>query len=62
MLAIWGFIIIIPLFLGRFKSYSEVIKKSEDLGIDNSALFYSDEPLTSIAEIELNERFDSANR
>lgn len=62
MLAIWGFIIVIPKFLSQFSSYSDVIRKSEELGIDNAALFYSEEPLTSIAELELRERLISDHK
>lgn len=62
MLAICGFIIVIPKFLSQFSSYSDLIKKSEELGIDNAALFYSEEPLTSNAELELNERLNSTHK
>ena len=58
-LAVYGFIIIIPLFLNKIKSYRDVIENSESLEIDNSALFYSEEALTSRAELELRERLNS---
>ena len=50
---------LMPLILNKIPSYTDVIKKSETLGIDNAALFYSEEPLTSRAELELNERLNS---
>jgi hypothetical protein len=54
-LAIGIFVKVLPLVLNSIKSYHLVVKNSEELGIDNSALFYSEEPLTSIAENELLE-------
>ena len=59
LLLIWSFIYLIPLILNKIPSYTDVIQKSETLGIDNAALFYSEEPLTSMAELELNERLNS---
>ena len=53
LLIVWGFIRFAPLLLGKLKSYQNIVEKSEELGIDNSALFYSEEPLTSVAEQEL---------
>ena len=35
------------------------MKNSEQLGIDNASLFYSEEPLTSKAEQELFKRLNS---
>jgi hypothetical protein len=58
-LLVWSFIYLMPFFLNKIPSYTDVIQKSETLGIDNSALFYSEEPLTSRAELELNERLNS---
>ncbi len=56
--AIWVFVKITPLLLSRINAYQQVIQKSEILGIDNSALFYSEELLTSKAEQELKERLN----
>ncbi len=58
VVAIWVFVKITPVLLSRITSYQQVIQKSEILGIDNSALFYSEELLTSKAEQELNERLE----
>ena len=55
-MAIWVFIRFTPYFLDKLKSYRSLVQKSEELGIDNSALFYSEEPLTGIAERELSEK------
>ena len=59
-LAIGIFVKVLPLVLNSIKSYHLVVKNSEELGIDNSALFYSEEPLTSIAENEINENLRSS--
>ena len=56
VVAIWVFVKITPLLLSGINSYQQVIQKSKILGIDNSALFYTEELLTSKAEQELNER------
>ena len=56
---IWSFVHLMPLILNKISSYREVINKSVSLEIDNSALFYSEEPLTSSAEMELRERLNS---
>ena len=56
---VWSFMYLMPLILNKIPSYADVIQKSETLGIDNAALFYSEEPLTSRAEFELNERLTS---
>jgi len=55
-LAIWGFIKIFPMILGRISVYQAVIENSENLEIDNSALFYSEESHTSVAERDLKEK------
>jgi hypothetical protein len=56
VLTIWGFVLGVPILLKDIRPYREVIKNSEAMEIDNSALFYSEEVLTSKAELELNER------
>lgn len=56
MLVLWSFIKGFPLILNNIKPYRAVIEKSEELGIDNAALFYSEEAHTSIAEYKLLER------
>jgi len=50
-----------PIVLTKIPAYDELIQKSESMGIDNAALFYSEEALTSLAESELNERLGSGN-
>ena len=57
---IWCFVELVPLVLNKSSSYENVIQKSEAMEIDNSALFYSEEALTSKAESELNERLSFA--
>ena len=52
-LVIWGFVKCIPLILNRFKIYREITEKSAQLGIENSALFYTEEKHTSVAEQKL---------
>ena len=59
LVAVWGFIKIIPLILENINSYKAVIERSEELGIDNSTLFYSEEPLSFTAEQELKHRLNS---
>jgi len=59
LVSIWGFIKIVPVVLNNLDSYKEVIEHSEELGIDNSTLFYSEEPLSSVAEQELKIRLNS---
>lgn len=58
-IALGGFIKVFPLLLSRIDTYEKVIENSENLGIDNSTLFYSEEPLTSKAEQELTNRLSS---
>ena len=61
-MAVWGFIRIAPSLLNKLKSYQDLVQKSEELGIDNSALFYSEEPLTSIAEQELSVKLNTIDK
>lgn len=49
-LAIAAFISLFPLLLECSETYTAIKQKSEALGIDNSALFYSEESMTSVAE------------
>ena len=60
-LMIWCFVQLVPFILNKISSYKKVIQKSESMDIDNSALFYSEEALTSIAESELIERLNAMN-
>ncbi|MCG8309707.1 MAG: hypothetical protein MI975_20090 [Cytophagales bacterium] len=55
-IGIWGFIEFFPELLSAIKPYREVIEFSENAGIDNAALFYSEESLTSSAEQEIKEQ------
>ncbi len=59
LLAIWIFVEGFPLILSNISSYQEVIENSEIMGIDNAALFYSEEAYTSIAENKLYESLRS---
>lgn len=59
LLAIWIFVEGFPLILSNISSYQEVIENSENMGIDNAALFYSEEAYTSIAENKLYESLRS---
>lgn len=59
LLLIWGFVQLVPTFLNKIPSYKDVINNSVSLDIDNAALFYTEEPLTSSAEMELSERLNS---
>lgn len=56
LLLILGFVYFAPKALSRIPAYSELIQNSEEMGIDNTALFYSEEALTSEAEKELNDK------
>ena len=53
LIVIAAFIRFFPLLLMCSQSYVDVKNNSEKLGIDNSTLFYSEEPRTSLAEQEL---------
>lgn len=59
LLAIWIFVEGFPMILSHITSYQEVIVNSENMGIDNAALFYSEETYTSIAENKLYESLRS---
>lgn len=59
LLAIWIFVEGFPMILSHITSYQEVIVNSENMGIDNAALFYSEEAYTSIAENKLYESLRS---
>lgn len=50
---IWCFVKYTPVLLNKVKIYKQVIDYSMKMGIDNAALFYTEEPLTSQAEQEL---------
>ena len=50
---IWCFIKYSPVLIKKVKAYRQVTDYSEKMGIDNAALFYSEEPFTSQAEQEL---------
>jgi len=57
--AIGAFIFYFPSLLERNKTYQLIKQNSEAMGIDNSALFYSEESKTSEAEQELKSRLNS---
>ena len=54
LVAVAAFIKFVPMLLMHSGTYVEIKTNSEKLGIDNSTLFYSEEPRTSIAEQELS--------
>ena len=56
---IWVFIKVTPQVLNKVKIYREIIKSSDAHGIDNSTLFYSEEPATFDAENQIRENLDS---
>lgn len=58
LLLVIGFIYLSPKIFNRIPTYSQVIDNAEARGIDNSALFYSEEMLTSRAEEKLNEQLN----
>ena len=53
VLVVLAFVKCFPLVLNKFKIYREITEKSTQLGIENSALFYTEEKLTSVAEQKL---------
>ena len=55
-IAVWMFIQVVPMALDKLKTYKAIIEKSEKLGIDNAALFYSEEEHTSLAEREISSK------
>lgn len=60
LIAVLGFMFTFPLLLQQLDAYEQIIQHSEELEIDNSSLFYSEEMWTSRAEsrlkIQLGER------
>lgn len=55
---LWGIIYLLPTALNRIRVYREFMEISGEKGIDNSALFYSEEPLTLDSEQILNEKLN----
>ena len=53
LIAVVGFMFTFPLLLKKFDAYEQLIQNSEELEIDNSSLFYSEEMWTSRAESQL---------
>ena len=51
-----GFIFLFPKVINKVDVYEQIIENSEELEIDNSSLFYSEEMWTSKAERELKTR------
>jgi hypothetical protein len=60
IVAVAAFIKFVPMLLMHNGTYVEIKINSEKLGIDNSTLFYSEEPRTSIAERELSASLSDA--
>ena len=56
-----AFIRLFPLLMKTNTTYVKIQKNSERMGIDNSTLFYSEEPRTSTAEETLMARLKGAN-
>lgn len=55
-LLVWCFVKYAPKILANIDTVQRIVENSERFGIDNSALFYSEEPLTSKAELVLSEK------
>ena len=55
-IVIWGFIKLGPCVFGKFNTYKKMVSNSELMGIDNAALFYSEEKHSLMAQEELSER------
>ena len=61
-MGMWMFVYVVPKALNEFKAYRAVIKSSEQLGVDNAALFYTEELLTSQAELEMKIRIHDGEK
>jgi hypothetical protein len=57
VLALWAFVFVVPKILNEIEVYRQFVEISRSKGVDNSALFYSEEPHTLKSEQELKERF-----
>ena len=53
---IFLFVKLCPLLLSQNSTYKQLTDRSEKLGIDNAALFYSEEAKTATAEKALKDR------
>ena len=53
---IWIFMEIAPRLMNSISIYQEIQENSEKLGIDNSAVFYSEEPMSYKAEEAMNQK------
>jgi len=62
ILAIFGFMELMPRILGKIQIYREIQKSSSEHGIDNNTIFYSEEPISYQAEHEIKEKIHAANR
>ena len=60
--AVWAFILIIPRILGKIEVYHQFMESSRSKGIDNSALFYSEEPHALESERILKEKLKSKKK
>ena len=56
--ALWAFVFMLPKILNEFEVYRQFVETSHSKGIDNSALFYSEEPHALQAEQKLKERLN----
>ncbi len=56
VLALWAFVFVVPKILNEFEVYRQFVEISRSKGIDNSALFYSEEPHALKSEQVLKER------
>jgi hypothetical protein len=61
LIALIAFISLVPLLMKTNATYVKIQENSERMGIDNSTLFYSEEPRTSTAERVLKTRLKGAN-
>lgn len=58
VLAIYGFMIWAPKLLTQIEIYQKIEENSERMGIDNSTIFYSDEPISYEAAEVIGEKLN----
>jgi hypothetical protein len=56
ILFLWAFVALVPDLLMNIKMYREIQQCSELNGLDNSALIYSEEPVSYRAEKEIKNK------
>lgn len=55
-IGLWGFIKFSPVLLYKIGYYKDIIENAEKLGVDNAAMFYTEDPVTSFAEQRIKEK------